>query len=33
MLKVDYLKVNERKANTGKGTAKMGIFASMNKFR
>lgn len=33
MLKVDYLKGNEKKANAGKGTAKMSIFASSNKFR
>ena len=31
MFKVDYLKGNEKKANTGKGIAKMGIFGSMNK--
>jgi hypothetical protein len=33
MLKVDYLKGNEKKANTGKGVAKLSIFASINKNR
>ena len=33
MLKVDNLKGSEKKANTGKGIAKMSIFASMNKVR